>query len=355
MIKVLIADDSATAREYLAYIIDSDPDMQVIGTVRNGEEALEFLRHESPDVITMDINMPKMNGLEATRKIMEEKPIPIVIITASWDVKDVQTTFLAMEAGALMTLERPVGFGDTNYDKDARELIQTIKLMSEVKVVKRWKRKPARDISNVQIDSSFQSEREIAVVAIGASTGGPLVIHTILSGLSKEFITPILIVQHMALGFMQGFADWLAQASHLMVSIASHGEYLLPGHAYIAPDGFHMGVETNGRILLSKDEAENHLRPSVSYLFRSVARVYGKNAIGLLLTGMGKDGAKELKMMKDLGAITIAQSKETSIVFGMPGEAVNLNATTYVLPTEEIPKALDKLVNDTIAAKSYKR
>jgi len=354
MIKVLIVDDSATAREHLTYVINSDPGMQVIGTARNGEEALKFLRHEKPDVITMDINMPVMNGLEATRRIMEESPVPIVIVTASWDTRDVQTTFLAIEAGALIVLERPSGLSDPNHEKDAGELIRNIKLMSEVKVVQRWKRKPAREISDVQIDSLLKAGTEIKLVAIGASTGGPLVIHNILSGLPKEFVTPILIVQHMAPGFLQGFVDWLARASHFKVSIASHGECMLPGHAYVAPDELHMGVEANGRILLSNDAAETHLRPSVSYLFRSVAHAFEKNAIGLLLTGMGKDGAGELKMMRDKGAITIAQNKETSIVFGMPGEAVKLDAATYILPAEEIPKALHKLVNNANPAGNHK-
>jgi two-component system, chemotaxis family, protein-glutamate methylesterase/glutaminase len=349
MIKVLVVDDSATAREYLTYIINSDPDMQVIGTACNGEEALDFLRHKRPDVITMDINMPKMNGLEATLKIMEDSPMPIIIVTASWDARDIHTTFRAMEAGALVVLERPAGLSDLNYKKNAGELIQNIKLMSEVKVVRRWKRKPAKETFYVQTGGILKTENEIKVVAIGASTGGPVVIYNILSGLPKEFMTPILIVQHMAPGFMLGFVDWLDKASHYIVSIASHGNFLQPGHAYIAPDGFHMGVEMNGRIFLNSDEAENHARPSVSYLFRSVANAYRKNAIGLLLTGMGKDGANELKVMKDKGAITIAQNRETSIVFGMPGEAITLGATDYVLPAEEISKTLYKLVNEAIA------
>ena len=355
MIKVLVVDDSATAREYLTHIIEFDPDMRVIGAARNGKEALESLNHEKPDVITMDINMPGMDGLETTRKIMEESPIPIVIVTASWDIRDVQTTFLAVEAGALIVLKRPAGLNDPNREEDARELIQNIKLMSEVKVIKRWKRKPAREAPRAQNDVLLKAGTNVKLVAIGASTGGPFAIHTILSGLPKSFATPILIVQHMASGFLQGFVDWLGQATHLIVRLASHGEYPSPGHAYIAPDGFHMGVEANGRIYLSQDAAENHVRPSVSFLFRSVARAYGKDAIGVLLTGMGKDGARELKMMKDKGAITIAQNKETSIIFGMPGEAVSLDAATYVLPAEEIPKALHRLVCNVKTASNHQR
>lgn len=354
MINVLIVDDSATARQYLTHIINSDPNMRVIGNACDGEEALELARREKPDVITMDINMPKMNGLEATRRIMEEIPTPIIIVTASWDVRDVQTTFLAMEAGALVALERPAGINDPNYEKNVKEFTQTIKLLSEVKVVKRWPKKYIRDVSRAKLVTELKKDTaEVKLIAIGASTGGPLVIHTILSRLPKEFTAPILIVQHMLPGFVQGFVDWLTQASNYIVRVASHGEYPTPGHAYVAPDRFHMGVEMNGQILLSKDEVENNLRPSVSYLFRSVARAYGKNAIGVLLTGMGKDGAKELKMMKDSGAITIVQDKESSIVYGMPGEAVNINAATYILSPEEILKTLQKLVNKTKTATNY--
>lgn len=345
LIRVLIVDDSPTAREYLTYIIDSDPDLKVIGTAANGEEALELARREKPDIITMDINMPKMNGLEATRRIMEEIPTPIIIVTASWDVREVNTTFLAMEAGALTALERPAGINDPNYEKNVKELILTIKLLSEVKVVKRWPhRKQVKDIPVVKLEKELKAEAiEVKIIAIGASTGGPLAIQTILSRLHKKFTTPILIVQHMSPGFVKGFADWLTNSSNFLVHIASHDEYPLPGHVYVAPDGFHMGVALNGRIFLSNDEADNNLRPSASFLFRSVADVYGKNSIGVLLTGMGKDGAWELKMMKDKGAITIAQDRESSIVFGMPGEAVNLQAARYVLSPEEIARTLERI------------
>jgi len=343
MIKVLVVDDSPTAREYLTFIINSDPGLKVIGTAGDGEKALELARLEKPDVITMDINMPKVNGLEATRRIMEEIPTPIVIVTASWDVKDVKTTFLAMEAGALAALERPAGMNSPGYKKNVKEMIQTIKLVSEVKVVKRWPKKPIKKISPVKWETKPDlSGDEIQLIAIGASTGGPMAIRTILSNLSSQLTIPILIVQHIAPGFIQGFADWLAGSSKFPVHIASNGETILIGHNYIAPDGFNMGVAKGGRITLSQDEAVNNLRPSVSYLFRSVAEVYGKQAIGVLLTGMGKDGARELKMMKEKGAVTIAQDKESSIVFGMPGEAVNLEAAVFVLSPEEIAKKLER-------------
>jgi two-component system chemotaxis response regulator CheB len=317
MIKVLIVEDSQVVREFLTYVLSSDPDIQVIGTASNGEEAIKMISDKSPDVVTMDINMPKMDGFEATRIIMETTPTPIVIVSASWDPEEVQKTFRAMEAGALAAVRKPVGVAHPDYKDQAKELIQTVKLMSEVKVVRRHSRiKHGKGISaGLAVKDLIPLTTDVKIVAIGASTGGPPVIETILSKLSKDSCAPLLIVQHIAPGFVQGFADWLANSCRIPVKIATGHEFPLPGHAYIAPDGVHMGLDTSGRIVFEGSEPENGLRPAVSYLFRSVANVFGKNIVGVLLTGMGKDGAKELKMMKEKGAITIAQDEESCVVY----------------------------------------
>jgi two-component system chemotaxis response regulator CheB len=345
MIKVLIVDDSHVVRDFMTYVLSSDPAIKVIGTAGNGEEAVRAVREKKPDVVTMDIIMPRMDGFEATRIIMEATPTPIVIVSASWDPKEVEKTFQAIEAGALAVLEKPVGVNHPNYERRAKELIKTVKLMSEVKVVRRKREgKHRTDIPETAAIGTPMSEMmDIKAVAIGASTGGPQAIETILSGLPKDFPAPLLVVQHIAAGFVQGFADWLASASGLPVKIAAHGEYCRPGHGYIAPDDVQMGMDIAGRISLNKSEPENGLRPSVSYLFRSVAAVCGKNTVGVLLTGMGKDGAYELKLMKEKGAITIAQDKESCIVFGMPGEAVALNAAAYILSPVKIAEFLSGL------------
>jgi two-component system, chemotaxis family, protein-glutamate methylesterase/glutaminase len=338
MIKVLIVEDSAVVRELLTYILSSDPDIQVIGTASNGEEAVKTVGDKKPDIVTMDINMPKMDGFEATRIIMETTPTPIVIVSASWDPKEVEKTFRAMEAGALAAVRKPVGIAHPDYKDQAKELVQTVKLMSEVKVVRRLPRtRHGKDApAGLAVIDLIPATTDIKVVAIGASTGGPPVIEAILSVLPKDFCAPLLIVQHIAPGFIQGFADWLATSCRFPVRIAAHQEFPLPGHAYIAPDGVHMGMDGGGRIVLDGREPENGLRPAVSYLFRSVAEVFGKNIVGVLLTGMGKDGAYELKMMQEKGAITIAQDKASCVVYGMPGEAVHLNAATYVLSPPKI-------------------
>lgn len=347
IIKVLVVEDSPVARKLLMYILSSDPEVHVIGTANNGVEALEFLACKKPDAIIMGINMPKMNGFEATRRIMETHPVPVVIVSATWDAKEVETTFRAVEAGAVAVLDKPRGINHPDYESMSKEFVQTVKLMSEVKVVRRWARLRRTEVSPA-VPQKVELKRtppSIKLVAIGASTGGPQVLQTILSNLPKDFSVPVLIVQHIATGFLTGLTDWLGKTTSLPIHIATHGERILPGQVYLAPDGFHMGVERGGRIALSKDKPENSLRPAVSYLFRSVASVFGKSAIGVLLTGMGTDGAEELKLMKEKSAVTIAQDKESSVVHGMPGEAIKLDAVTYVLSPDKIVTTLGRLVN----------
>lgn len=184
---------------------------------------------------------------------------------------------------------------------------------------------------------------KVQVVAIGASTGGPPALQTILAALPKDFPAPVVIVQHMAAGFVRGFVEWLAQSAKLPVRVAAHGELMLPGHVYVAPDEHQMKVERGGKIALTRDEPESGLRPSVSYLFRSVAEVYGCNAVAGLLTGMGRDGAEELLRLKEKGAVTFAQDKDSSVVHGMPGEAIRLDAAMLVLPPEKIAPVLVNL------------
>ena len=344
MIKALIAEDSPVVREYLKYILESDPDLQVIGMANDGHKAVEMVSRTKPDVVVMDINMPIMNGFQATRRIMETSPVPIVLVSASYDTKEAATTFQAIEAGALTVMEKPVGTEDPNHEQSAKELIQTVKLMSEVKVVTRrphFLRKEAVPVAPLQ-PKPQPKPAKVKLVAIGASTGGTLVLQTILLRLPRDFPVPVVIVQHIADGFIQGLAEWLYQTTGFPVHIATHGESLLPGHAYLAPDNFHMEVNSIKQISLSKAEKENGLRPSVSYLFRSNANAFDKNAIGVLLTGMGADGAKELRLKKDKGAVTIAQDEKTSLVFGMPARAIEMGAAQYVLPSDKIAEALIK-------------
>jgi two-component system, chemotaxis family, protein-glutamate methylesterase/glutaminase len=345
VIRVLVVEDSAVVREFLLHILGSDPKINVAGIARDGEEALAAVERVRPDVITMDVQMPKMNGFDATRRIMEAYPTPIVIVSGTTMGSETANAFHAVEAGALALLERPSGFGHPDHQRMAAELIRTVKLMSEVKVVKRWPRCPPQEKRVTSIPAQLPSAGTVSLVAVGASTGGPAVLQDILSKLPPTFPASVLLVQHIATGFTEGLTDWLGESSGLPVRIAADCEPILPGHAYVAPDGFHMKANRGYTIRLSKEEPENGLRPSISALFRSVAEFYGRRAVGVLLTGMGTDGARELKLMKERGAVTIAQDRETSVVHGMPGEAIRIGAATYVLPSEKIVPALISLAN----------
>jgi len=348
-IRVLVVDDSRVARELLAYLLEGDPQIQVIGTAASGDEAVEAVQQKRPDVVTMDYYMPEMNGLDATRKIMEVDPLPIVIVSATSSRSEVASAHELLDAGALAVVEKPAGPGDSRHDATTKELLRTIKWVSEVKVVKRWPRREGRAVAPARA-SGLKPMQALGAVAIGASTGGPIVLKSILSGLRRDFPVPLLIVQHIAPGFTQGLVDWLARASGFEVCVAAAGESVVPGRAYVAPDGFHLELTAGGRVALNDEAPYNGHRPSVAHLFRSVANVLESDAIGVLLTGMGKDGAEELKLMKDRGAVTIAQDHETSVIHGMPGEAIQLDAATHVLPADSISTALNTLTIDVRGA-----
>ncbi len=355
MIRLLITEDSTVIRRYLQEIFSNESDIEVVGTAKNGAEAVEMVKNLKPDVITMDIHMPIMNGFIATRKIMEKNPTPIVIVSASYNPDEVEKTFKTMEAGAVAAMEKPQGLATPDTDPYVRELIQTVRTMSKVKVVRRWskdkfrkKTSPPETKVKAEIKPLTKKPKipstKISIVAIGASTGGPIVLEKILSGLPDDFPVPVVIVQHIAKGFLPGMASWLNTRSGFNVRIPDQGEPIEPGCAYLAPDGFQIGIDKNFKILLNDDYSDSILVPSVSFLFKSVAESFGENAIGVLLTGMGKDGAEELGMIKDKGGITIVQDKESSIVFGMPGEAVRLNTHNYIVTADKIASKIVSLI-----------
>jgi two-component system chemotaxis response regulator CheB len=345
MIKVLIVDDSAVVRDLLKHILTSQGEIVVIGEAKDGQEALEFVARNKPDVITMDINMPRLNGFEATRQIMQKYPVPIVIVTASWDPNDLNKTWTAMEAGAVAAIEKPRYSTEEDYKNNAKNIVDTVRLMSQVKVVRRW---PKRKVAVTEVSADRTESRlsvpRYEIVAIGASTGGPPVIKELLETLPENFSAPITIVQHIARNFTAGLVEWLDRSTALKVRVAKNREILEAGTVYVAPDGLQMKVDLSSHIILTDDPPENGLKPSVSYLFRSVAEIFGKKAVGILLTGMGKDGANELRTLKDKGAITIAQDKETSVIHGMPGEAIKIGGATHIAAPDRIVGLLMRLI-----------
>ncbi len=339
-IKVLVveeASDSCSVRQVLA----KDPEIELVGTTTKATETLEMVQRRKPDVVTVDINLSRTSAFELTRCIMQFCPVPVIVVSASWKPEEVATTFDALEAGAVAVAGKPKLPAGTNSEEEARKLVRTVKAMSEVKVVRRWSRSRMQMEPAVPVTPTRISPAEIRVVAIGASTGGPLSIQILLSALPADFPVPILIVQHIAPGFVKGFADWLGHSTRFSVAVAEHGQTALAGRAYLAPDGLQMGISNEGRITITPPALDNGLRPSISHLFASVAKSYGARAAGVLLSGMGRDGAEELKLMKQKGALTIVQDRESSVVYGMPGEAIALNAASYVLNPEGIAALLD--------------
>lgn len=340
-IKVLVADDSQVTRMLLVQLLNSDAGIRVIGAVNDGQAALDFLAAgaERPDVVVMDIHMPRLDGFEATRRIMETQPLPIIICTATASPQDLAVAFRSMEAGAVACVEKPVALG-ADFEPRLQNLLQTVRLMSEVKVVRRWNRSRGSPMMPAGSSGKPRASSGVKLIGIGASTGGPPVLQTILAGLPGDFPVPLLIVQHIARGFLPGMVDWLGQTTGVRVHIAAHGATPLPGHAYVAPDDFHLAADARGHLVLAREPAESGLRPAVSHLFRSLADSYGAAAVGVLLTGMGRDGAAELKRMKNHGAYTIAQDRDSSVVHGMPGAAIELGAASQVLAADRIAGAL---------------
>lgn len=335
-------------RELLVYLLNADPGFEVVGVAGDGVEAIAQTRRLQPDVITMDLHLPNINGVEATRTIMETQPTPIVVVSNSSVRDEIAGSFEILEAGALAMVNKPAGIAD----ETSRRLLETVRLMAEVKVVRRWPRAPRQARAQAAAVAEIRPAAPIRLVAMGASTGGPMVLKTILGRLTRDFPVPVAITQHISPGFCEGFAQWLGSVSGFPTVLAAHGETLKPGRAYVAPDGAHLCIEIQRgscRAVSNMDPPEGGHRPAVSYLFRSVARNLRSSAIGVLLTGMGRDGAVELKLMREAGATTIAQSPETAVVPGMPGEAIDIGAATHVLPPECIADMLKRLVTQAAA------
>lgn len=341
MIKVLVADDSAVAREVLAHLINAAPDMTVVGVASDGVEAVEAAQRLRPDIITMDIVMPRMSGPEAIDQIMQTAPTPIVVVTGNTITEEVRATFESLESGALAIVPRPAGGRHPESEANAEHLLRTLRLMSEIKVVRRLKRKPARQPGSAPITANVEP-RPFRVVAIGASTGGPSALKALLGELRGDFPVPVLVVQHIASGFVEGFVEWLGNSTAIPVRLAQRGEAVRPGVIYVAPEGVHLGVDLEERVMLVTPPSRppSLLCPSADFLFESLARAYGPHAIGVLLTGMGRDGAGGLLKMKRAGAITIAQDKDSSVIHGMPGEAIALGAADFILPPTRIAELL---------------
>ncbi len=355
-IRVLVVEDSLTQRHQLVSLIQHAPGMAVVGQARDGLEALALVEKLKPDVVSMDIRMPRLDGLEATRQIMEQCPTPIVIVSHA--SSDAEMAMLAMEAGALAALEKPPARNHPDFVARCTELLSMLRLMAGVRVIRHWNGKTASSnpprpgtgqLSPILSPPAASSAR-IEIAVIGASAGGPGALSALFQGLPPDFDLPILVVQHLTTDFMPGLAEWLNRAGPLPVRLAAHGDVPRPGEILIAPGGAHMSVQSTGsagvglstekRIVLDSNKGVYRHQPAVDALFDSVADQYGSSAIGIVLTGMGDDGAAGLRRMRNAGAHTIVQDEASCVVFGMPGAAIVLGAAEVVLPLDKIASAI---------------
>jgi two-component system, chemotaxis family, protein-glutamate methylesterase/glutaminase len=340
-IRALVVEDSLTVRKRIVEVLESDPDITVIGEAADGKTAIELCLSLRPDVVTLDMMLPVMTGVAATEYIMAYCPTPVLIVSASTNRGELFRTYDALAAGAVEVLEKPLG--DETDDRWERTLISTVKLVSRIKVITHLRgrlRGAAQEPASISV--CHPGAAPYRMVAIGTSTGGPGACLEILKSLPPDFPLPILLVIHIGEAFGAALADWLDSQSGLRVACARDGEALpAVGEARVllAPPGRHM-VLRNGRIRLIDSEERHSCRPSVDVLFESVAEGIGDRAIGCLLTGMGKDGAQGLLAMRRAGAWTAAQDEASSVVFGMPHEAIAVGAAERVLPLSQIAPAL---------------
>jgi two-component system chemotaxis response regulator CheB len=328
---VLVADDSELFRELLSQVIGADPGFDVVAVAADGNAAASLARSLRPDVITMDLNMPDADGFSGIARIMAETPTPILVLTAN---RAEVVGFKALSLGALDLVEKPAA--GVNLDEYGSQIRSRLRLLAGVKVIRHL-----RGLRGQQARAAPHRTR-VDLVVIGASLGGPRALAAILKALPPTFPAPLAIVQHIADGFTEGLAGWLTQEGHLAVKEARDGDPLRPGQALLAPTGSHLEV-AEGLVHLSDAEPLDNFRPSVTPLFVSAARSYGARCCGVILTGMGRDGAEGLRTLHGTGAHTVAQDEATSAVFGMPRAAIELGAVDRVLALDEIPRALVEL------------
>lgn len=346
-IRVLLVEDSPIALTILKRILDSSPDIAIVGTARTGLDALELIPTIEPDVICTDFHMPQMNGLEFTSQVMARYPLPILVVSASVQEEDTHRIFQLLEAGAVDILPKPMAGLDAENTLLKQSLINKIKVLSGVRVFKK-KRSPSSPHQKPrqpdQKAPDVNTRNKPKIVAVGASTGGPLALQELFTPLPKDFPLPIVCVQHISLGFLQGLIDWLAVDCKLPIQVAPSGERPKPGQIYFPPERQHLEIDQHGRFVHSQAPPIASHRPSVTTTFASVAQFYGRKTVGILLTGMGRDGADGMKAIVDAGGFTIAQDEATSVVFGMPKEAIALGAARQVLPIQAIAPALLNVV-----------
>ena len=344
MIKVLLTDDSLLTREILKDIFRSTDDILVTGEAANGTEAVLMTERLNPDLIIMDLMMPVMDGLTAIEEIMARFPTPILVLSATLDDREVNNAFAAINRGALDVMDKPGGEEINGSSGSFRAtLVEKVRMLARIKVIRRRPKTKPRFVPGGTAPLPAGDRR---VLAIGASTGGPQAVMSIVKSLPADFKATTFIVQHIASGFAGGFAQWLDRECRLPVRLAADGDEFKPGEVLVAPGDHHMVVR-DGVVRLTDDMPVNCCRPSIDILFKSLAMELGTRVVGVLLSGMGKDGAQGFIHIKEQGGLTIAQDERSCAVFGMPRAAIAMNAVDLVVPLAGIPDTISKIFHST--------
>lgn len=353
-IKTLIIDDSAFMRKSLQIMLESDPQIEIVDTARDGIQGIELIKKHRPDVVTLDIEMPRMDGLTALKKIMQECPTAVIMVS-SLTSEGAESTIKAMELGAVDFIPKELSFVNVNIIKIKEDIISKVKTIGRQSRLKNRlnrivsnREAPITETATINKRTRVLLPRFIySAIAIGISTGGPLSLQKVIPQLSERINIPIFIVQHMPPKFTQSLSERLNSMSKLRVKEAEHGETVKGGTVYIAPGGKHMVVvQHNGSssILISDEPSDTLHKPSVDVMMDSVIKIYGKNTLGIIMTGMGKDGLEAIKILKKLDGYAIAQDEETCVVYGMPKAIVDCNLADAVLSLEKIPETINNLV-----------
>ncbi|MBI4346079.1 MAG: chemotaxis-specific protein-glutamate methyltransferase CheB [Elusimicrobia bacterium] len=334
-IRVVVADDSATVRGFLAAVLKPEHGFQIVGEAPDGRRCVELVSARRPDIVLLDVDMPEMDGLAATVEIMRTAPTPIVIFTSSVVSQRFQVPIKALAAGALEVLHKPAVGSAGAFDATAAHLRDRLRLLSQIKVIRR------RSVAPPPAQAAIVPPRETPkILAIGASTGGPSALVEILKGVPRSTPLSVLLVQHMSGEFMHGFVAWLKESVSLPVREAAAGDRPSPGTILVSPGGRHLALARGGVARLDDSPPRHSCRPSIDVLFESVAEFAAPRAIGVLLTGIGSDGAAGLLEMRRRGCVTVAQDEASSVVYGMPKAAVDLGAAEHVLDLEAIARLL---------------
>jgi two-component system chemotaxis response regulator CheB len=329
-IRVLIVDDSAFVRRALTRMLENIPDIEIVGTAADGVEGIERVKALKPHVVTLDIKMPRMSGLEALRHMMGECPVPVLLLS-SLTQEGADITLRGLELGAMDFVDKSNAQGTTGLGSLAEELIAKIRALAGVSHARLTPHRPSEDALPPEPPPH---PRRVEAVALGTSTGGPTALQAIIPRLPESIRAPILVVQHMPVGFTRSLAERLNARSLVSVHEAEDGEVVVPGKVYIAPAGTHMKVRRRGSVRVYLDEEPRSAlhRPSVDSLMTSVATAYGARAMGVVLTGMGSDGVEGLRAIREAGGVTLAESEETCVIYGMPKAAVEAKVVGRTVP-----------------------